>query len=179
MFPPLKTSHEPVSSIPILQYEDKDVHSPDGSMNLTLKIKNLENGLFSYSFFVSSLKNPSFTKATADKQKLLFSSVGKKGDIWITSNAWSPDNKYVYILKKENGVPDALIFKGSGESFADGKAYIELLPIFTKKGTGYLITNVTGWDSDTLLHVVTVKEKEKGPSFWFEVPSTAVIQLYG
>lgn len=167
-----KTSPPPVVVLPSPspQIEVNEVHSPDGTMKLVMQTKNTQNGKVNYTFLVSSVSG-------ADK-KILFVSTGVKGEFSVSPNAWSPDNKYVYVLKKEDQV-NALVFIASGSSFSSDEQYIELLPLFTKRETGYTITDVTGWDSSDLLHVVTKKDNNtKGPAFWFEVSNKIFLQLY-
>lgn len=155
---------------PLPQTETSEVHSADGAMKLIMQTKNTQKGMVGYTFLVSSVSG-------TDK-KILFVSTRTKGEFSVSPNAWSPDNKYVYILKKGDQM-NALVFKASGDSFSNDEQYIELLPLFTKRETGYTITDVTGWDSSDLLHVVTRKDSStKGPAFWFEVSSKIFLQLY-
>lgn len=165
-------SHPPPSPTQIpLQAESTEVHSPDGTMNLILHAKETKEGKNSYSLYTSTI--------SGEKQKDLFSTLGEKGEIFVSPNAWSPDNTFVFLLKKEKETITAYVFKSSGEAFVSGEAYLDVLPFFTKKNTKYILSDITGWDSPTLLHLASsVNGKAKGPSFWFEVPSGAVLQLY-
>ncbi|MCX6782688.1 MAG: hypothetical protein NTZ20_01635 [Candidatus Levybacteria bacterium] len=150
--------------------QSNDVHSPDGSFSIVMQSKESNSGFFTYEFFIENI--------SGGKKKLLFATSGEGGEFWITPNAWSPDNNYIYILERKNNQLNAMIFKSSGESFANGDVYIDTSPIFISRRTGYEIVDITGWDSPTLLHVVTKNHQDIGPSFWFDVPSKTFMQLY-
>lgn len=164
------TINTPPKIIPISK-EVREVPSPDGTMNLIMETLDKGEGAVDYSFFVAS--------GEGKDKKPLFTAKDKKNTFSLSQNAWSPDNTYLYLLRKENGLQNALVFRANGEEFSLGKPYLALLPVFTKRITEYVVSDVTGWDSPTLLHVNTRKDAlTKGPSFWFEIPSTALLQLY-
>lgn len=150
--------------------ETSSVNSPDGKYRIIMDKTSLDNLLEEYSFSVEDLS----TKNTIPIFKKNLSSD------WIFElplNSWSPDNKYVFI-KEKTSVAAFFVFKASGEPFFDDKQYIDVLQSFEEKNKNYKLADVTGWDSPTLLHLLTKGEDGRaGPSFWFEVPSKAVIQL--
>ena len=125
-----------------------------------------------YSFLVEETSEGS-------KKNSIFSKTVLAGTLMeVSPNAWSPDNKYFFITEKSSGSVNYFVFKASGESFSEGEQYIDVAPKFVAKNTGYTLSEITGWDSETLLHIYTKKEDEsRGLSFWFEIPSKAIIQL--
>ena len=151
-------------------FENFEVHSPDGNMNLIMeKTTSGENTMFS--FKVEEIE-------TGTKKTVFSKTVLAGTSIQISPNAWSPDNKLFFIKEVSVGSANYFVFKAGGEPFVNGEDYIEVLPAFVNKNTGYTLADVTGWDSETLLHVFSKKEDEsRGPSFWFEIPSKAIIQL--
>jgi len=93
----------------------------------------------------------------------------------IPFNTWSPDDKYVFI-QKNNG--DALVFSATGEDISEGQKYIGIKDIFNGTERADYYHETTGWASPTLLIVNTVRaDNKKGSSYWFEIPSKAIIQL--
>ena len=124
-----------------------------------------------YSFSVS--------ETSEDKKTPIFSRTVLPGTVMeMSPNAWSPDNKYFFITERSVNSINYLVFKASGEYFSDDEQYIEVVPAFDARNTGQTLSEITGWDSEALLHVYSVKDDgSRGPSFWFEIPSHAVIQL--
>lgn len=95
-------------------------------------------------------------------------------------NTWSPSNTYFFVEYKTSSgaVVDVHALKATAEAstqFAD----LSAVTAFEKKQSSYAFDRVTGWASNTLLIVNSRKltDDSKGPSFWYEVPSQAVIQL--
>ena len=143
---------------------ETNVHSLDGTLKLIMRTKTADSST-SYSFFTAdtSGKNekPLFAKTVTSETTML-----------LPANSWSPDNKLVFL--RENGPSsfNILVFKVSGDPFSNNQLYLSVVPLFVVRKTGYYIADVTGWDSDTLLHVKTT-----GPSYWFDVDSLAFLQL--
>ncbi|MBI2430848.1 MAG: hypothetical protein HYV39_02435 [Candidatus Levybacteria bacterium] len=142
--------------------------SPDGVKLLTMKKTHNTDGTFSYVFTTSD------GSGTNEKQ-IYTKKVTEPESMAVPFNAWSPDDKYVFIQKNGN---NALVFKATGEEIAGGELYFDVEEAFVQKGIKNRIDKVTGWASPTLVIVNTVTpEDEKGPSYWFEVPSKAIIPL--
>lgn len=151
-----------VSEAPITT--TNEVHSPDGEMNLIME-KVTEGEVSKYSFFVSGIPT--------NDRKLFFEKTLLTGFVMqISPNAWSPDNKYLFLKQSGADSVSYFVFNASGEVFSDEEQYIDVAPLFATRNTGYILSDITGWDSETLLHVFT-----NGPSYWFEVPSKSIIQL--
>lgn len=157
-----------VESVP--ESESSQVRSPDGKMKLIMQ-KTIDGDNTTYSFLVSGTEE--------DTKKSIFSKTLLAGSkIEMSPNAWSPDNKYFFTTEKSGEAINYFVFRADGESFSDDEQYIDVVPRFVAKDTGYTLSEITGWDSETLLHVYTTKAGgTKGPSYWFEVPSKAIIQL--
>lgn len=148
-----------------------EAHSADGEVNAILEEKPSGESSTSYSLYSCDMK--------CSNKTLLFQQTLQSGEkLELPFNAWSPDNKYVFIVKKSSAGKSYLVFKASGEAFSDSAPFIDVSTIFAEKQPTLILKDVTGWDSETLLHVFTnSQDGSNGPSFWFEVPSGALIQL--
>lgn len=144
---------------------ENDVHSVDGTLKLILRTEPLQDGTKKYSFFIADIHG--------NNERLLFTKILDKNiTMIIPSNTWSPDNKYVFIRQNNVGSFETFVLKANGDAFVNGKQYLDVVSLSIERKLKYAITDVTGWDSPTLLHV-----KTSGPNFWFEVTSSAFIQL--
>lgn len=161
-----------ISVYPSFRAYINKVHSPDGAKKLVIATKEEEGAMPTHMFSTADI--------SGINKKNIFETKALKEDVWISPNAWSPDNKYFYILKKEKGVVSALVFKADGD-LINGLSFINILPIFNKKTKVFDIADVTGWDSPNLLHVTTVEKdtNKRGPSFWFDIESLVFLQLFG
>lgn len=154
----------------VLEPETSEVYSPDGKMKLMMENTPVGDKT-NYSFSVVE-------NETQAKSKIYSKAVISGTSFEISLNAWSPDNKYFFITEKHDNSANYLVFKADSESFASGEQYVDVVPVFAARNTGFRLSEITGWDSETLLHVYTTKENgERGSSFWFEIPSKAIIQL--
>jgi hypothetical protein len=154
------------SSFP--ESESYEVTSPDGEMTLLME-KMTSEGSIAYSFIV----------AEGETRREAFSKTVLPGTSFeLSPNIWSPDNKYFFITEKTGSSVNYFVFRSNGEFFAESEQYINIVPIFSGRDTGYTLSEITGWDSEALLHIYTIKEDgTNGPSFWFEIPGGAIIQL--
>lgn len=161
-----------IQSLPdSLMPETSEVRSPDGAMRLVMR-KTAVAGNKAYSFLVEE------TTEGSTKNSIFSKTVLAGTSFEISPNAWSPDNKYFFITEKSSNSINYLVFRRDGEYFSESEQYIEAVPRFIAKNTGYTLSDITGWDSETLLHMYSIKEDgARGPSFWFEIPSKAIIQL--
>lgn len=164
---PLATTQEPTVT-PTPAVSTTMQISPDGTKNVVLKTTRNKDGTSTYA--VSS------ANGAGEKENLVYSeTLQSPQNISIPFNTWSPDDKYFFIKKNNDTV---FVFKASGESFAEDKPYLDLTDIFKNRITGNNYVDATGWASETLIIVNTAKDDgAKGPSYWFEVPSKAIIQL--
>jgi hypothetical protein len=113
------------------------------------------------------------------EQQVIFEVTLKKGkSIVIPYNTWSPDNKYFFIQENTSTGTEIRVFNAKGESFASGETYLDLTGLFGKLEIGNNFSEATGWASETLIIVNTTSQDDtKGPSYWFEVPRRAIMQL--
>lgn len=164
------SSAETILSIPTLvsvkeaTYKS-EVHSPDGTMKVVMKKTSKTQTSATFTFTVSEV--------SGTNEKIIFGkTLGENQAMQIPDNSWSPDNKYLFLKEDDNRKLSFFVLRASGESFADGKEYIDVVPQFEDKKNGFKLIDITGWDSDNLLHVFTAKEDgAQGPSFWFDVDS--------
>ncbi len=145
--------------------------SPDGTKKAIMKVTQNPDDTSTYDFAVadenSANEKPIFTR-TLDLSK----------NMTIPFNTWSPDNKYFFIRENAGDNKSVFAFKASGIAFSDTEQYFDVTDLFSQKNTGNNFEEATGWASESLIIINTTKENgTKGASYWFEVPSKAVIQL--
>lgn len=141
--------------------------SPDGEKLLTMEKTHNSDGTFSYVFTTSD--------GSGDNKKQIYTvTLQATESLDVPFNAFSPDNKYVFIQKNGN---NALVFKVTGEEVVAGQIYFDIEEEFTKKAIKNRVGEVTGWASETLVIVNTLTEGNTKVSYWFEVPSKAIIPL--
>lgn len=147
--------------------------SSDGTKKII--IAEIQNADTTKTYYVSVADSaglhasPIFTK-TLDQTKTMI----------LPFNTWSPDNKYFFIQEQTTTgmVTGILALQATGKPFANGQPYLDVTNVFINRNTGYTLREATGWASETLIIINSVTpENKKGPSYWFEVPSTAIIQL--
>lgn len=156
------------TSNPILKIDSASQISPDGEKMLIMKTTHNIDGTLTYIVSVSD-------GSGANEKQLYATKVKGSENMSVPFNAWSPDNKYLFIHKNAN---DALVFRTTGEPIASSQAYFDVADLFSQRNSKDTFKEATGWASPTLLIVNTVREDNtKGSSYWFEVPSKAIIQL--
>lgn len=145
--------------------------SPDGTKKVIMKIDRNDDDTQTYSFYtgddVGVNERLVFTK-TLDKTKYMT----------VPFNTFSSDNKYFFIQENSEEGTSIFAFKTSGEPFSDTEAYFDVTDLFKKRETGNNFAEATGWASESLIIINTTKDDgTKGPSYWFEVPSKAILIL--
>ena len=145
--------------------------SPDGAKEVIMKITSNENNAKTYSFYTRD--------TSSDNEKYIFSkTLDETGNMTVPFNTWSSNNQYFFIEENAVSGKSILAFQASGKPFSDTEKYFDVTEIFKNKETGNNFAEATGWASESLIIINTTKKNgEKGPSYWFEVPSKAVIQL--
>jgi hypothetical protein len=145
--------------------------SPDGTKKLTMTITTTRNGNKTYAFTASDADNTN--------QNLIYSvSLPPTESMTIPYNTWSPDNAYVFLAQSTQAGGSALVMRANGQTLSDGQQFDNVTELFTARNTGNTYQETTGWASETLLIINTKNpDGSKGPSYWFEVPSKAIIQL--
>ncbi len=146
--------------------------SPDGSKKVIMDIEDHADGTKTYSLSVLD--------TTKDSEELIMSQrLADSLNLSLPFNSWSPDNTYFFVEQKSDSgtVTDVQIFKASG-TFPSGERMLTVVNTFSEKQPNYTFSHVTGWASNTLLIVNSWKpDMSKGPSFWYEVPSQAIVRL--
>lgn len=148
------------------QFESQN--SGDGKEVLRLK-KHTENGQTTYTFSVSSKANPI-------EEELLVKSTTSEITYSIPPNSWSPDNNYVFVKEQTASTSGFYVLPIKSEVTSNLKE-LNIAELFTKKYPSLTLIDITGWASATLLILTTKNEQEKGPSFWFDIPSRSFTQL--
>ena len=138
--------------------------SPDGKLTLLMNTIKDKTGV-TYIFTVSGKEI--FTKT-----------VDPSITISIPYNAWSPNGKYIF-LKEER--PEGVRFFALSInvlSSDQNDQTADITDLFTKKYPDLEIEDVTGWGGIGEIIVNSVKsDGNRGPSFWFEMPSRNIVQL--
>lgn len=142
--------------------------SIDGKMKVIMRTTPKEDEIVSYSFFIFD----------GEKEYSIFSTDAKKHAFVVPSNSWSPDGSYVFLINTTSLPEQILVFKASGEAFADGKVFLDVTQLFAANNQQHILDTATGWDSRGLLHIKTKNQDDtKGASYWFDVYSRSFIQL--
>ncbi len=150
--------------------QTSSVGTPDGSHTLTLKEEKGKSAT-TYTLLITSQKDNS--------QKQIFAKTLEEGSsISIPFNTFSPDDAYVFFKETGKNGTSYTVLKSSGEPLTRENSVINFSDLFRAKYPDYKITEATGWASPTLIIINTDKpDGTPGPSFWFEVPTQAIIQL--
>jgi len=145
--------------------------SPDGSKKLIMKTTQNNDNTATYDF--------STANENGTNEKLIFTEVvDSSKNMTVPFNAWSPDDQYFFIQEDSGDSKNIFVFKVTGKSFADTQIYLDASSIFKEANTGNNFSEATGWASESLIILNTKKQDNtKGPSYWLEVPSKAIIQL--
>jgi len=159
----------PPAEMPLPESITSEISS-DGSKKVILKtIKNKDE-----------TKNVTlFTEDSGSgEQQVVFKVTLEKGkSIIIPYNTWSPDNKYFFIRENIPTGTEIMVFNAKGEAFASGETYLDLTGSFRKQETGNNFSEATGWASEALIIVNAATKDNSKISYWFEVPSKAIMQL--
>src|SRR5260221_1094577 len=144
--------------------------SPDGTKKIMMTMTINDDSSKTYSFTVSG---------TDTQEKLIYSAtLSPSENMSIPFNTWSPDNTYVFLQNNTASYSGALVMRANGQPITTDHQSMNVKELFTKRNTGDTYQETTGWASDALLIInTTAQDGSKGPSYWFEVPSEAIIQL--
>lgn len=149
-----------------------EVHSSNADKKLVLQATTTPDGTTQYVFTVSGISG-------GNERQLLTKTLSAGSSMSIPFNAWDPTDTYLFVEEKVGTTLTYYVLRANGEAFANGEKFIDVGGVWAAKDPGYRIRTATGWASGTLLIIYTSKDGGKGPAFWFEVPSTAIIQLSG
>lgn len=142
--------------------------SPDGTHDLSMTKTVRTDGTSRYLFTVED-------KESNEKNIVFDTIVPQSEDFSIPFNTWSPDDYYFFIRKNQE---DALVFKADGAPI-NGEQYLSVISTFGEKEIPATPRDITGWASTRLLIVNALPtDTGKEVSYWYEVPSKAIIRLY-
>lgn len=145
--------------------------SPDGTKKVIMKATENNDKTKTYDFSTAN-------RDGSNEQFVFTKIIDSSKNMTIPFNTWSPDNQYFFIQENTGDKKHVFIFKATGVSFSDTEKYLDVTDLFKQKNTGNNFSEATGWASESLIIVNTTKPNNtKGPSYWFEVPSQAIIQL--
>ncbi|HYK08952.1 MAG TPA: hypothetical protein VEW42_05630 [Candidatus Eisenbacteria bacterium] len=145
--------------------------SPDGTKKLTMTVTPHATTSKTYAFSVSNADE-------SNPQSIYSINLPIDETMNIPFNAFSPDDKFLFLEHNTRDGNEAFVFRASGDPMTDTKQYFNAPAIFIAHQTGNTYQETTGWASETLLIInTTLSNGDKGPSYWLEVPSKAVIQL--
>lgn len=146
--------------------------SSDGEKNLIMNKVNTGQYIIR-SVFTSD--------ASDDSKKLLLTKThltSQTVDVTLPYNAWSPDNKYVFLKETTGNQVRYNVYSILEKPFTNNTTSVTINDLFSAKYPSYTITDVTGWAAPNLLLVNTATEDGKiGPSFWFDITDLSFIQL--
>lgn len=151
--------------------QEQKVNSSKADKRLILRTTTIPEGGAQYSFMI--------TDSTGNGAWTLFSKKLPAGaSMALPFNTWDPTDTYVFLEEITGGVSNYYVLRTNGKPFPDGELFIDVGAVWGAKKPGYTIRKATGWASGTLLIIYTSKDDgSRGPAFWFEIPSTAILQL--
>lgn len=155
-------------SVAQAQEIERSVLSLDGTKKLTMK-EEANDPTRTFSFYIDANTTPVFTRSYTDGTTMA-----------LPDNAWAPNDQYIFLREDlPTGVKNYLVLKTDGTAFSNGEMVKNVTELFAAKGYSYSLNEATGWADPTLL-ILTTKNTSgaRGPSFWFEAPSSALMQLY-
>lgn len=145
--------------------------SPDGAKKVLMKITENSDNTSTYDFSTADENG-------ANEQNVFTKILDSSKNMTIPFNTWSPDDKYFFIQENLGNNKKIYVFEANGALFLQGEPFLNLTDEFVKKNTGNNFDEATGWASETLIIINTKKpDGKKGFSYWFEIPSKAIIQL--
>jgi hypothetical protein len=140
------------------------VNSPDGTQTLSMKTSK-KNGMMTYSFTIGG-------------REIFADTVDPSISFSIPGNTFSPDNKYVFLKETGNAGSSFFALTGSADSSTQNDQTANITSLFAAKFPNLKIEDATGWGGINLIVFNTLNsDGSRGPSFWFEMPSHAIIQL--
>jgi hypothetical protein len=140
------------------------VNSPDGTETISMKTSK-QSGMTKYSF-------------TAGGKEIFTDTVDPSISFSIPENTFSPDNKYVFLKETGNVGSSFFALTANGDSSTQNDQTANITSLFAIKYPNLKIQDATGWGGINLIVFNTLNsDGSRGSSFWFEMPSHAIIQL--
>jgi hypothetical protein len=145
--------------------------SPDGAKKVIMKATENSDNTVVYDFSTANGNG-------ANEKNIFTKTLNFPSEMTIPFNTWSPDNQYFFVEQKAENNKNVLVFKSDGSQFAGQEIYLDAVDLFNQANTGYAFAEATGWASESLIIINTTgADNKKGPSYWLEMPSKAIIQL--
>jgi hypothetical protein len=145
--------------------------SPDGAKLLTMSETYREDGSKVYSIVASDSDG-------GNTHEIYTVSASAGASMSIPFNAWSPDDRYVFVNSNDSKGVGAVVMRADGEPLTSEAKVFDVKGLFDAKGTGNIYQEATGWAASNLIIINTIGQNgEKGLSYWLEVPSSAIIPL--
>ena len=144
--------------------------SPDGTKILTMTQTIRQDGSKKYDVVASDIDG-------SNQKSIYTTSMPAEGDLSIPFNAWSPDDRYVFVNRTDVSGFSSLIMRADGESLTSGSQMFDAKGLFDARNTGNSYQESTGWASENLVIINAVRQDGEKASYWLEVPSGAIIPL--
>lgn len=160
------SKEEPLQTVPsVSPTAPMSQISSDGTKKVTVQIEENTDA------------TRTFTISTDDKKAIFSEKLNVGESISLPFNSWSADNRFFFIKETTREGTSILVFKADGQPFADGEAYLDLTGTFRAR-VGDTFDVATGWAEDDLIVINTkLTDGTQGSSYWFAVPSKAIIPL--
>lgn len=140
------------------------VDAPDGKLALSMKTSK-KSGETTYSFSVGG-------------REIYAKTVDSSISFSIPLNTFSPDDKYVFLKETGNTGSSFFVLTVAEDSSNQDEQTANITNLFVAKYPNLKIQDATGWGGVDLVVFNTLNsDGSRGPSFWFEMPSHAIIQL--
>ncbi len=142
--------------------------SPDGNFILTMKTTPLDDKT-EYSFSFKSKNDPS-------EKELFVTNRNNNQKFSLPFNAWSPDNKYIFIQENIGSKAKYYVLSISPDKNSNPENIFDL---FTQIHSDFIPTEITGWAAPNLLIINSINTNNHGKtSFWYNVTNQNFTQLY-
>ena len=165
-----------INKIPkiIPQSKTSSWEASDGQQQITMRENGINTPIHTYQFFVS----PPNVNISSNTKPFFTATTSAKTTFSIPFNAFSPNDQYLFLQEKSPNETKYLLFNSSGQPFTNGNLYEDIGVLFKNYTSSYILSDVTGWASDTLL-VIETQDGNGNPSksFWFDVTNFSFIPL--
>ncbi len=154
-----------------IKEEKAVIFSPDGKYTLTVYNASQTNGVLLQTFSV-------FSEEDKTPVKIFEKESNAQNLVSVPPNTFSPDNKYIFLRYEDSGKSRYIVLRTDAKDIKEGSKLIEIETLFAEKQSNFVITDVTGWGSYSLIVINTdTKDGKKGPSWWFDLSNFSFIRL--
>ncbi len=144
--------------------------SPDGTKELYLTTTSNPDGTKDY---VLTSEN-----ADGSNKQTVYTASESASVISIPFDTWSPDDKYVFVIRTFDNQTNALAMREDGQPITTNQHYINITKLFSAQNTNFTYDQTTGWASDNLLIINTkAAAGTQGTSYWFDVTNESFTPL--